>query len=127
MKKMDDIMELLIDEISGFQKSIEKLEGLSSNLNDFKLKVDTSKIEFLLKENLRTQERVQSQNRQALKKIDEKLKRSKLIPKWLLVLFLSSLLIMSITFGYLGFQVVKLNREAGTFSEKAKMELPHKK
>lgn len=53
MKKMDDIMELLTDEINGFQKSIEKLENLSKNLDEVKVKADTSNVEYHLKEHLR--------------------------------------------------------------------------
>lgn len=79
MKKLDDIMELLTDEINGFQNSIKKLEGLSKGLNG--VKVDTSKLEYHLKEYLRHQGRVQSQNMKTLNDIDKKLKRARLIPK----------------------------------------------
>ena len=79
MKKLDDIMELLTDEINGFQNSIKKLEGLSKGLNG--VKVDTSKLEYHLKEHLRQQERIRSQNMKTLNDIDKKLKRARLIPK----------------------------------------------
>ena len=121
MKKLDDIMELLTDEINGFQNSIKKLEGLSKGLNE--VKVDTSKLEYLLKEHLRHQERVQSQNKITLNDINKKLKRAKLIPKWLLVLFLSVSIILSMTIGYLGFQVIQLNKKEKAIAMKEKVEL----
>ncbi|MEL7271750.1 MAG: DUF6730 family protein [Bacteroidota bacterium] len=123
MKKLDDIMELLTDEINGFHNSIKKLEDLSKGLNE--VKVDTSKLEYDLKEHLRHQERVQSLNKRTLNDIDKKLKRAKLIPKWLLVLFLSVSIILSITIGYLSFQVVQLNKKEKAVSMKEKVELPN--
>ena len=121
MKKLDDIMELLTDEINGFQNSIKKLEGLSKGLNG--VKVDTSKLEYHLKEYLRHQGRVQSQNMKTLNDIDKKLKRARLIPKWQLVLFLSVLIIMSIVIGYLSFQMVQLKKKEGAIPMKEKVEL----
>ncbi|WP_350284415.1 DUF6730 family protein [uncultured Croceitalea sp.] len=121
MKKLDDIMELLTDEINGFQNSIKKLEGISKGLNE--VKVDTSKLEYHLKEHLRQQERNQSHNNRILNDINKKLKRAKLIPKWLLVLFLSVLIIQSIAIGYLSFQVVQLNKKEKSVSKQEKVEL----
>lgn len=121
MKKLDDIMELLTDEINGFQNSIKKLERLSKGLSE--VKVDTSKLEYLLKEHLRNQESIQSQNTRALNGINRKLKLAKLIPKWLLVLFLSLLIILSMVIGYLSFQVVQLNKKEEAVIMKEKVEL----
>ena len=119
MKKLDDIMELLTDEINGFQNSIKKLEGLSKGLNE--VKVDTSKLEYHLKEHLRHQERIQSNNNRTFNDINKKLKRAKLIPKWLLVLFLSLLIILNMVMGYLSFQVVQLNKKEKAIAIKEKM------
>ena len=121
MKKLDDIMELLTDEINGFHNSIKKLEDLSKGLNE--VKVDTSKLEYDLKEHLRHQERVQSLNKRTLDDINKKLKRAKLIPKWLLVLFLSVSIMQSMAIGYLGFQVVQLNKNGKAVAIKEKVEL----
>ena len=119
MKKLDAIMELLTDEINGFQNSIKKLEGLSKGLNE--VKVDTSKLEYHLKEHLRHQERIQSNNNRTFNDINKKLKRAKLIPKWLLVLFLSLLIILNMVMGYLSFQVVQLNKKEKAIAIKEKM------
>ena len=126
MKKIHEIMELLTDEINGFQKSIEKLEDLSKSLNGVKVKADTSNMEYHLKEHLRKQERVESQNQQALKELNQKLKGVKLIPKWLLVLFLSAVIILSVAIGYLSFQVVQLNRNKMVIHGKEEVELSQK-
>lgn len=120
---MDEIMELLTEEINDFHKSIEKLEGLSKNLNEVRVKADTSNMEYHLKEYVRRQERIQSQNQQTLKELNQKLKRTKLFPKWLLILFLSVLMMLTIVIGYLSFQVVQLNKDKVAILEKEKVEL----
>lgn len=120
---MDEIMELLTEEVNGFQKSIEKLESLSKNLNEVKVKADTSNMEYYLKEHLRKQERIESQNKRTLKELNQKLKQVKLIPKWLLVLFLSVLIMLTIVIGYLSFQVVQLNKDKVAIQSKEKVEL----
>ncbi|GMN11878.1 hypothetical protein MTsPCn9_11540 [Croceitalea sp. MTPC9] len=123
MKKIDEIMELLTEEINGFEKSVEKLECLSKNLNEIKVKADTSNMEYRLKEHLRAQERIESQNKQTLKELNQKLKRAKLVPKWLLILFLSVLIMLTIVIGYLSFQVVQLNKDKMAILGKEKVEL----
>lgn len=127
MKKMDEIMELLTDEINGFQKSIEKLEGLSKDLTEVKVKADTSNMEYHIKEHLRKQEGILYQSQGTLNEINKKLKRTKLIPKWLLALFLSTLLMLSIVIGYLSFQMVQSNKDETTIHEKEKTEIQSQK
>lgn len=122
MKKIDEIMELLTEEINDFHKSIEKLEGLSKNLNEIKVKADTSTMEYHLKEHLRAQERVESQNQRTLKELNQKLKGVKLIPKWLLGLFLSVIIMLTIVIGYLSFQVVQLDKDKVAIQGKEKAE-----
>ena len=55
---MDEIMELLSDEIDGFNKSIKKLEVLSKKWNELNIKADSSSIEFYIKEHLRKSEEI---------------------------------------------------------------------
>ncbi|WP_350293796.1 DUF6730 family protein [uncultured Croceitalea sp.] len=126
MKKMDEIMELLTDEINSFQKSIKKLASLSKNLNEVKVKADTSNIEYHIKEHFRKLEQIQSQNQQRLNEINQKLKRAKLILKWLLVLFLSALIMLIIVIGYLSFQVVQ-NKKEVILHEEQKIEFQNQK
>ena len=55
MAKLDEIMEVLTQEISGFNNSIGKLEELSTKFDDLKITADTSHLEFQLKDFLRLQ------------------------------------------------------------------------
>ena len=58
MKKIDEIMELLTEEIEGFNRSIGKLEELSKKWDNLKIKADSSNIDYYVKDFLRKQERV---------------------------------------------------------------------
>ncbi len=51
-KKLDEVMELLTDELDGFNKSLGKLEKLTQNVDGIKIIPDTSEIERLLREHL---------------------------------------------------------------------------
>ena len=48
-KKLDEVMELLNDELDGFNKALEKLEKLTENVDNIKISPDTSQIEHMLK------------------------------------------------------------------------------
>ena len=48
-KKLDEIMELLTDELDGFNRSIVRLEQLTQNTDNIKVIPDTSEIESLLR------------------------------------------------------------------------------
>lgn len=57
MAKMDEIMEVLTQEIAGFNNSIGKLEELSKKFDNLKIQTDTSSLEFHLKDFLKSQKR----------------------------------------------------------------------
>ena len=52
-KKLDEVMELLSDELDGFDRSLDKLEKLTKNTEGIKIKPDISEIERLLKQHLK--------------------------------------------------------------------------
>ncbi|MGB8704438.1 MAG: DUF6730 family protein [Gillisia sp.] len=87
MKKLDEIMELMADEMADFKKAVLQLKMLSSQLFELSIPISTEALEnhlavFLKKQELQSQERDE-----LLKSIDKKLNDSRLIPTNLLVLF----------------------------------------
>ena len=107
MKKIDEIMELLTEEIDGFNRSISKLEDLSENLQNVKIKADTSNIRFQLKEFLRLQERTMYGHKVEVEEINKAVKRAKLTPKWLLALFCVTFALTVLTTGYFGYHFIQ--------------------
>ncbi len=49
MAKLDEIAELLTEEIKGFENSINRMEQLKKFLMTYKVKADTSDVDFILK------------------------------------------------------------------------------
>ena len=98
-KKLDEVMELLNDELDGFNKSINKLEKLTQNTEKIKIKADTSGIEYLLKEHLRTEKEINGRLQEVIQSMAKQLSKSRLIPKtqiWIHYgIYLISLIIIS--------------------------------
>ena len=108
MKKMDEIMELLTEEIEGFNRSIGKLEELSKQLDNLKIKADSSNIEFYIKDFLRQQERTVETYGKSVKETNRIVKSATLIPKCIMALFLIALTLAIVTLAYFGYNFIPI-------------------
>lgn len=107
MKKMEDIMELLTEEFASFEQSVKKLELLSKNLDNLKVKADTSAINYKIEDFLNHQKRRDSFQEKNIETIHKKIDKARMVPKWLTIIFymgVSLLLITMLYFGYQGFR-----------------------
>ena len=111
MAKLDEITELLTDEVEGLKRMLVKLETLSKELTSSETVQDISLIRNELKELNRIQgDHFQGQDTRT-NQIEEQLKKSQIIPEWLLFM-VSLILIISLSIsGYLGYQVVQFEEE----------------
>ena len=107
MAKLDEITELLTDELEGLKQMLVKLEQLSEELTSSETIQYISLIRSELEELKRTQEHhFQGQDTRTIH-IEEQLKKSQIIPEWLLFM-VCLVLILSLSFsGYLGYQVAQ--------------------
>ncbi|MDT0649904.1 DUF6730 family protein [Autumnicola edwardsiae] len=87
MKKLDEIMELMADEMADFKTTILELQRLSDKLFDLSIPITTEALEKELNIFLKKQETESQQRDEILKGIDKKLKNARLIPNYLLILF----------------------------------------
>jgi len=104
-KKLDEVMELLTDELDGFNTSINRLERLAQNVENIKIRPDTAEIERMLFENLELQKQDNLKLEESFQHIEKRIKKSRLVPKvqvWLhyFIWFVTLLII-----GYLAFKV----------------------
>ena len=111
MAKLDEITELLTDELEGLKQMLVKLEQLSEELTSSETVQDISLIRNELKELKRTQEHhFQGQDTRTIQ-IEEQLKKSQIIPEWLLFM-VCLVLILSLSVSiYLGYQVAQFGEE----------------
>ncbi|WP_036385299.1 DUF6730 family protein [Muricauda sp. MAR_2010_75] len=107
MKKMDEIMELLTEEIDGFNRSIEKLEDLYKKQDNTTIKVDSSKIEYYVKDFIGQQQEAMATYERKVGEITQKIKSAMLFPKWLTALFFVVLSITVLTLGYFGYHFIQ--------------------
>ncbi len=100
MKKLDEIMELMADEMADFKVSLLRLEELSKQLDELSVPISTEAIDKNLEHFLETQREADTIKDELLKEINNKLKRASLIPKYILVLFGSCFLILLLLLGH---------------------------
>lgn len=121
-KKLDEVMELLSDELDGFNKSIVSLERLTQNVENFKIMPDTSEIESLLREHLNAEKAGNSKFQESVQDIRNHILKAKLVPKIQLWLHYSIWIISLVIIGYLGFQVSRISTMKDEAFTKGRLE-----
>ena len=122
MAKMDEIMEVLTQEISGFNNSISKLEELSEKFDNLKIQTDTSSLEFQLKEFLGTQRVVVHSYENRMEEVLKKIEKSRWTPKWEVALLYIYLSINTMAFGYFGYYFINYDLKMQDAVSQAKHE-----
>ena len=107
-KKLDEVMELLTDELDGFNKSIVRLEKLTQNMDNIKVIPDTAEIERLLQEHLNSEKVNTERLQESVQIVTVQISKARLIPRaqlWFLcVIWITSLIII----GYLALKVSRM-------------------
>ena len=108
-KKLDEVMELLTDELDGFNKSLVRLERLTQNTDKLKIKADTTEIERLLREHLNSEKANNSRLDESVRGITEQISKARLVPKAQVWLHYSIWITSLIIIGYLAFKVSRID------------------
>ena len=103
MKKLDEIMELMADEMDDFKTAVLELQKLSGQLVKMSIPISTEALEKNLNTFLQKQELEKGKTDEILKEIDRKLKRARIIPNYLLILLGISGIIALGSVGYFGY------------------------
>ncbi len=108
MKKTEEFMELLTDELAGFDGSVKKLEALCKKLDTIKVKADSTNIEYHIKQFLKEQKGRMSQLEKQIDAQQTKIESSRGLPEWLLTLYAIGMLLPLFVIGYFGYQAYGL-------------------
>lgn len=108
-KKLDEVMELLTDELDGFNKSLVRLERLTQNTGNLEIKADTTEIERLLREHLNSEKANNSRLDESVRGITEEISKARLVPKVQVWLHYSIWMTSLIIIGYLAFKVSRID------------------
>ncbi|SKB39486.1 hypothetical protein SAMN05660776_0931 [Salegentibacter holothuriorum] len=103
MKKLDEIMELMADEMKDFKTAVLELQKLSGQLAKMSIPISAEALEKNLNTFLLKQEAEKEKTDEILKGIDRKLKHARVIPNYLLILFGISGIIVLGSVGYFGY------------------------
>ncbi|MCM4168929.1 hypothetical protein KCTC52924_02629 [Arenibacter antarcticus] len=122
MAKLDEIMEVLTQEITGFNHSIDKLEELSDKFDNLKIKTDTSSLEFLLKDFLMTQKETVDSYEHRMDDVLKKIDKSRWTPKWEMVVLYIVMCLNTIAFSYLGYYFIQYEQKKEAAVLKGKKE-----
>ncbi len=87
MKKLDEIMELMADEMADFKAALLELQKHSEQLNEMSIPISTEALEKNLNAFLKQQEAENENRNEILRDIVRKLKNARLIPNYLLILW----------------------------------------
>ncbi len=107
MKKMEEMMELLTEEIEGFNKSINKLEALSKNFRELKIKADTSNIESNINGFLKEQKKTMTIFKEKITEIKKGVRLARITPNWLAILFCITVTIQVLSMSYFAYQFIQ--------------------
>ncbi|MET6989735.1 DUF6730 family protein [Sediminicola arcticus] len=108
-KKLDEVMELLNDELDGFNQSIGRLERLTQNTDNIKVIPDTSEIEKSLREHLNYEKVKNSELRQSVEDIGSQISKARLISKTQLWFQYWIWFVSLVIIGYLTFKVSQID------------------
>jgi len=108
-KKLDEVMELLSDELDGFNKSIVRLEGLTQNTDKIKIEPDTTGIETLLREHLELEKNKNKSMQESMRNVSIQIANARLIAKVQLWFHYSIWFISLIIIGYLSYKVTLID------------------
>ncbi|KAA2219033.1 MULTISPECIES: DUF6730 family protein [Maribacter] len=106
MTKLDEIMEVLTQEISGFTNSIAKLEELSEKLKNLKLETDTSRLESRINDFLRWQRSSVESYENRMEEVLKTIEKSRWAPKWENALLYIAISFNAMAFAYLGYYFI---------------------
>lgn len=87
MKKLDEIMELMTDEMADFKTSLIALERLSRQLIDLSIPISTEALEKSMDIFLKKLDAENRERNEILEGIDKKCKNARIVPNYLLIIF----------------------------------------
>lgn len=111
MKKLDEIMELMADEMQDFQNGLLQMKKMTDELNTRSIPISTELMEKQLKFFFQKQQEKEAIAAERLTAIDIKLKNAYILPENLGMIFGSLLILLITLIGYLSFEVIALKDE----------------
>jgi len=88
MTKLELISELLVEELHSFKEEVNRLKRIEKSLKSTAIQADSTQIEKLVEEHLRKLHIDQTTQQEYREEMLKRIKHSRSIPNWLIVLVL---------------------------------------
>lgn len=126
MKKLDEVMELMADEMQDFKEGLLQLKKMTADLQNRSIPISTEVMEKHLSSFFQKQQEKEIQAADKLQAIDQKLKEAYILPRKLGMISGSFLILLVTLIGYLTFEIIQLKdqeQEKYQSQEKEQVEL----
>lgn len=97
MNKLETITELLVNELTDFEKNVTQLSSQIDKAESLRVKFDISPIKELIDELKGFQKHEINNWEQFLSRLEHKLQKAKIYPKWAVVTFVTAMVISTIS------------------------------
>ena len=111
MKKLDEIMELMADEMQDFENGLLQLKKINDELQSRSIPISTEVMEKHLNSFFQKQQEREALAAEKLNAIEEKLKNAYILPKNLGVIVGGILILLISIIGYLAFELKEIKNE----------------
>lgn len=100
MAKIEDLTELLVSELSEFEKGIAKLEVLEKRINNTKIEVNLKELQPIIAAHESAMINSKQNQEHYLNRLGALLKNAKIYPKWAVITFMVMTLITCLSIFY---------------------------
>ena len=111
MKKLDEIMELMADEMQDFQNGLLQMKKMTDELNSRSIPISTEVMEKQLKFFFQQQKDKEGIAAKRFSSIEKMLKKAYILPKKLGMIFGSFLILLITLVGYLTFLLIEAKNQ----------------
>ncbi|MBP0904135.1 DUF6730 family protein [Mariniflexile gromovii] len=88
MTKLEELTTLLVNELNDFNKGIERLEKISVQLKDTKIKMDVAEYKAIIEEHQKEMASQLNSIEGFKKRFNDKIEQAKIYPNWAVVVFI---------------------------------------
>lgn len=88
MTKLEELTALLVNELNDFNKGIERLEKISEQLKDTKIKMDVAEYKAIIEEHQKEMASQLNSIASFEKRFNDKIEQAKIYPNWAVVVFI---------------------------------------
>lgn len=101
MTKLEELTALLVNELHDFDKSVERLEKISEQLNTTKIKMDVAEYKAIIEAHQKQMASHLSSMERFESRFENKIKKAKIYPSWAVVVFIVCIIVTATLSSYL--------------------------